>query len=165
MIICNECNEEMYREAPDYCPNCGEKWTQGGYNQEEIQENVERRIEIAVDLLEQHPHVVETWSTPVAREFGACFKQVCPDTDTIEIMLELEEYGTWWINSDEREYVEDNGLVVEREWDVHNEYFYLEKDGEEVPFTEWSDDYEWDIGSWEQTIEEFLNEAGWSKDE
>lgn len=165
MIICNHCDEELFGEEPDYCPNCGGEWTQGGYTEEEIQENVERRIEIAVDLLEQHPYTVNTWSSAIGRELTASFKLDNPDTDIFETMLGLEEYGAYWIDSDEREYVDDNGLVVVRGWDVPHKYFYFEKDGEEVPFTEWSDDYEWDIGSWQQTIEEFLNEAGWSKDD
>lgn len=133
------------------------------HTDEEIQENIERRIELAIELLEDHPYVVNTWHSNPGRELSASFKQVNPDTDILDAMLGIEEYGTWWMNTEKREYVEDNGLVVERGWDVPHEYHCLTKDGEEVPFTEWSDDYEWTTGSWQQTIEEFLEEAGYTK--
>jgi len=133
------------------------------YTEEEIRENVERRIEVAVDLLEDHPYVIGTWSSLAAREFSAFFTQVDPDTDMLEGMLDLECYGTWLVNGSEKDYVNEDRLLVERGWDVPFEYHSLKKNGEKAPFTEWSENYEWTTGIWQRSIEEFLEDAGWSK--
>lgn len=133
------------------------------HTDEEIEENIDRRMKIAIELLEDHPYVVDTWVAPLGLEFGAYFKQVNPETKLFEMMLGVDAHKTFLVNSDKRGGAEDNGIVVHRVWDVKNEYHCPAKGGKEVPFTHWSDDYEWTTGSWQRTIEEFLNDAGYEK--
>lgn len=133
------------------------------YTEDEIRENVGRRIEIAIELLEDHPHVVGTWCSKMGGEICAGFDLVNPDTDVMESMLSLDLAHETLKHGSEVEVYDYPDVVFEITWDVNQEYFCLEKNGEEVPFTEWSDNYEWDIGSWQNTINEFLEKAGYSR--
>lgn len=127
------------------------------YTEEEIRENMAERVELANELLQDHPHAVNTWVSDLSMELDADFKSVNPDTDELETLLGLERWSTVLKAND------DSELVMGVGWDVTEEYVCLKEDGEEVPFSRWSDDYDWPLAEYERSIEDVLEEAGWDK--